>query len=144
MKQLPAIGAAMALSAAATAAFAFPGAGPDAMLTKADANKDGVVTRAEFAAMRGETFARLDRNSDGIATLGELPRLARSDRPEARQLRATLTAADVNKDGKVTRDEFVKAPSPLFERADVNRDNRLDSREIADAKARLKTAQGSL
>ena len=42
------------------------------MLARADANKDGVITRAEFTDARARLFARMDRNGDGYLTPEEL------------------------------------------------------------------------
>ena len=84
---------------------------PGAALDKADANHDGYVTREEFKASRAAQFVRLDRNGDGVVTLSEFPRLAKSDRPKARKLKAVITRADRDGDGGVTRAEFVDGPS---------------------------------
>lgn len=103
----------------------------DALLRNADANQDGDVTREEFRVSRATQFRRLDRDNDGVAMLSEMPRLANSNRPEARALRTLLTRADRDGDGRITRAEFVDGPSPLFEAADADQDGRLSSEEIA-------------
>jgi Ca2+-binding EF-hand superfamily protein len=62
--------------------------GPEARLAKVDTDKDGKVSREEFAAKLGEggeqatakKFSKLDRNGDGYLTLDELKAAA-----EARQ-----------------------------------------------------------
>ena len=129
----------LAFAAAAGAAQAAPS--PTAMLEKADANRDGYVTRPEYRTLRESQFERLDRDHDGVARISDLPRLAQSDKPEAKRLRELLQRADRDHDGRVTRAEFVDGPSPLFDRLDGDRDGRLSRREIADAKARLETAR---
>jgi Ca2+-binding EF-hand superfamily protein len=98
---------------------------PGAALDKADADHDGYVTREEFKASRAAQFVRLDRNGDGVATLSEFPRLAKSNRPKAQTLKAVIQYADHDGDGRVTRAEFVDGPSPLFDRADRDHDGRL-------------------
>lgn len=128
------------LTAAPAQAGPFGGS-PVAMLEKADTNRDGYVSRAEFRTLRESQFARLDRNHDGVARLSELPRLAKSDKPEARRLLELVQQADRDRDGAVTRAEFVEAPSTLFDRLDDDRDGRLSRREIADAKASLEAAR---
>jgi Ca2+-binding EF-hand superfamily protein len=104
---------------------------PRAALDKADTNHDGYVTRDEFKASRAAQFARLDRNGDGVATLSEFPRLAKSNGPKARTLKAVITLADRDGDGRVTRAEFVDGPAPLFDRADRDHDDRLSRDEVA-------------
>lgn len=44
---------------------------------RADANGDGVVTRAEFLAQAGARFDRMDANHDGKLTPDEMPRFGR-------------------------------------------------------------------
>jgi Ca2+-binding EF-hand superfamily protein len=112
---------------------------PGAALDKADANHDGYVTREEFKASRAAQFARLDRNGDGVATLSEFPRLAKSNRPKARTLKAVITHADQDGDGRVTRAEFVDGPVPLFDRADRDHDGRLSRDEVAALRDRLES-----
>jgi len=112
---------------------------PGAALDKADANHDGYVTRDEFKASRAAQFARLDRNDDGVATLSEFPRLAKSNRPKARTLKAVITHADRDGDGRVTRAEFVDGPAPLFDRADRDHDGRLSRDEVAAVRDQLES-----
>jgi Ca2+-binding EF-hand superfamily protein len=104
---------------------------PGAALDKADADHDGYVTRDEFRASRAAQFARLDRNGDGVVTLSEFPRLAKSSRPKAQALKTVITHADRDGDGRVTRAEFVDGPAPLFDRADKDHDGRLSRDEMA-------------
>src|SRR3546814_17558355 len=41
------------------------------MLAQADANKDGVITKAEFQAKPLQMFAKMDTNQDGTVTKAE-------------------------------------------------------------------------
>ncbi len=124
------------------------------LITLADANKDGAVTRAEFdAAMAaraqekqakmqqrsGEMFARLDANKDGRVTRDELDGMRgkmgdrmkeRRDGPPPPPAPSTF---DTNKDGKISREEWLSRPDPMFERADANKDGRLTREEAAAA-----------
>ncbi|MEL6258749.1 MAG: hypothetical protein AAFQ67_06815, partial [Pseudomonadota bacterium] len=45
---------------------------------KADANGDGVITKAEVTELREDAFSRLDRNGDGYAEPADAPRRFRS------------------------------------------------------------------
>ena len=112
---------------------------PGAALDKADANHDGYVTRDEFKASRSAQFDRLDRNDDGVVSLSEFPRLAKSNRPKAQTLKAVITHADRDGDGRVTRAEFVDGPAPLFDRADRDHDGRLSREEVAVMRDQLES-----
>lgn len=62
------IAAALAATATAGSAYAAqqaPNTPRPAMKPRADANRDGIVTRAEFLAKAGERFDRVDTNRDG-------------------------------------------------------------------------------
>jgi Ca2+-binding EF-hand superfamily protein len=112
---------------------------PGATLDKADANHDGYVTHDEFKASRAAGFDRLDRNDDGVVSLSEFPRLAKSTRPKAQTLKAVITHADRDGDGRVTRAEFVDGPAPLFDRADRDHDGRLSREEVAAMRDQLES-----
>ncbi|CAN5556062.1 EF-hand domain-containing protein [soil metagenome] len=112
---------------------------PGAALDKADANHDGDITRDEFKASRAAQFARLDRNGDGVVSLSEFPRLAKSNRSKAQSLKAVITHADRDGDGRVTRAEFVDGPAPLFDRADRDHDGRLSHDEVAALRDQLES-----
>lgn len=106
---------------------------PREMLSKADRNGDGVVERGEAASMRGEMFDRLDRRDRGYLVISAAPRKMKA---RGEQMRALLVAADADRDGKVTRQEFLSAPMPAFDRADANHDGRIDSKELAALKSK--------
>lgn len=120
-------GAALAL----TPALAQSGpAGMQQMLERADANKDGAVTRTELIDSRVNTFERLDRNEDGVVSSKDRPRLGggRFDTAVSR-----LSAQfDANEDGELTRAEFVDGPTTGFDAGDVNGDDILSADEIAN------------
>lgn len=111
-------------------------------LDRADANHDGRITRAEFAAMRAASFDRMDRNGDGRVTQDDFGRIARF-RPQAGQAIAQFIAgADGNGDGAVTRDELARAPMPAFDRADANHDGVIDASEADALRAAMGRMQG--
>lgn len=134
MKKLILAGAALL---AAPAAFAQSQGDGMKLLTGADANGDGVVTRDEYARARAANFARLDRNKDGAISKADFKRLARFKPDAARRLDALIAAMDTNQDGTATRAEFEAAPMPLFDRADANGDGRIDANEMTAARARI-------
>lgn len=100
-----------------------------AMLENADADHDGKVTRQEFTNARAEQFAKLDRNGDGVVDDSDAG--GRAGKRGA-ALRARL---DANGDGKLTKEEFVNGPTPMFEQFDANRDDVLDAQELAAARS---------
>lgn len=61
-----------------------PRPGPARGMMRADANGDGVITRAEFDADNATRFARIDANHDGKLDASELPqrRLRANGPPE--------------------------------------------------------------
>ena len=122
---------------AAPAAFAQSRGERMNLLANADANGDGVVTRAEYAQARAASFSRLDRNKDGVVSSSDFRRLARFKPDAAKRLDALIAAMDANGDGKATRAEFEAAPMPLFDQADANGDGSIDASEMAAAKARI-------
>ena len=89
-------GAALALGLASSIAIAQPG-GERGM--GADANKDGVLTRAEAMAHAKTRFAKLDVNSDG--------KLDRADREAKKAER--FAKIDTNGDGEVSQAEIAAA-----------------------------------
>lgn len=108
-------------------------------LMRYDANKDGVVDRAEWKAGQEARFRRLDANGDDKLTKEELFARtpgANSVLPTDRQAQRQSTyfqLLDANKDGVVTLAEFVAQTDRNFARCDTNNDGRIDTAECRGA-----------
>lgn len=102
-----------------------------------DTDADGSITRAEFIASRGVMFDKRDRNSDGYLDKADMGK--RAARRGGERIEQMLEHLDADKDGKVSRDEFVSAETPLFTRADQDANGILDAAEIEKAKAAMQS-----
>lgn len=113
---------------------------PDAIFDAADSNQDELVSREEFIAARVAQFSRLDRNGDGSLDDADMPKRVQARRQEHGG--KLLAQFDANGDGRVSKDEFVNGPTPLFDQADANHDGQLDQKEVETARASAKRAFG--
>ena len=127
----------MACSLSASACFAQGVAGRTDRFSEMDTDADGSITRAEFIASRGAMFEKRDRNSDGYLDKADVGK--RAARRGGERIDQMLEHLDVDKDGRVSRDEFVSADTPLFTRADQDSNGILDAAEIDKAKAAVQS-----
>lgn len=131
-----------------TAAMAQMRPGFGDLMENADANKDGMIDKDEFKAARAAQFQRLDRNADGFLDSQDRPQRPAQGQEEGAQKerqpgehrsgeRAAkmLAQADANGDGKVSKDEYVNAPTTFFDQADTDHDGVLSAKELDTAKA---------
>ncbi|WP_375380782.1 hypothetical protein [uncultured Sphingomonas sp.] len=125
------------------------GGGGAGMMRMADANGDGIVTRAEYTAAVDARFDRMDRNHDGVLSPDEMPargewRGGRGGQggadapppppPNALSPQATGTPpAPAYTAGRPpeTRDQYRAAAMRRFDRMDTNHDGRIDQAEMA-------------
>jgi Ca2+-binding EF-hand superfamily protein len=116
----------------------------EGIFERADTNHDGTVTREEYVAARAEQFARLDRNSDGYIDNDDVPKRLAARRQQNGGSDFLVGQFDADGDGKVSKDEFVNGPTLAFDRADGDKNNVLDARELAAAKQAAKSAGDQL
>ena len=114
--------------------------GGEGMFERADANNDGSVTKEEFIAARGQQFTRFDRNSDGYLDSNDVPKRLAERRKQNGGGEMHGGQFDTDGDGKVSKDEFINGPTLIFDRADTDKNNVLDAKELAAAKEAAKAA----
>lgn len=139
MKKTVATMIALALAATATATMAEPGDGPrrGAILERlkaADTNADGLISRAEAAALPrlAEHFDEIDANRDGQVSFEELRAFHAAHRGEHRK--AAMKRMDTDGDGKLSRAEALAAAAARFDAADANKDGFLTPEEMKAAR----------
>ena len=142
MNKMQVLSVAVALALSSTAVFAqAQQAAPDRVKPRMqlDANKDGVIDRAEAAKSPrlAERFDQLDTNKDGKLSADERQQMGRKDRRGATgDGHGQMMALDVDKDGRISRAEAQAGKGMLagrFDQMDVNKDGYIDQ---ADRQAR--------
>lgn len=121
-------------------------------LMRADANHDGVVTRAEWLAAVDARFARLDADKDGKITPDERRAAHRrpggpdGDRPmpggPMMRHGPAMPPPPPGADRTVTLDQERAQATRLFDFIDQNRDGRIDAAEIEAARATVRPLMG--
>jgi hypothetical protein len=104
-------------------------------LEHADANQDGKITRQEYIDARAAQFARMDRNSDGVVDDADSRDRADQSSRGKRAGAALRGRIDTDGDGKISKDEFVNAPTMLFDRFDADKNGELDAKELEAARS---------
>jgi Ca2+-binding EF-hand superfamily protein len=102
------------------------------LFAAADKNGDGVVSKQEFLDERAKRFDAMDTNHDGWLSQDELAAGLPNWRAR-RFLPLMFGQFDADGDGRVTRVEFAKAPTPVFDRADANGDGVVSQAEVKAA-----------
>ena len=146
------LGTLLVTSAGVATAHARQG-GPGPMLSQADKDGDGAISRDEFRNSRAEHFARMDRNSDGYldeadrrtdAKAAQADAETNADRPargmggkrmhkrmhKGMSHKAMLERLDADGDGRLSKDEFVDGAMPMFDKADADGNGVLDAGEL--------------
>lgn len=110
----------------------------EGMLEIYDVNGDSKVSRTEYDAGRDEAFARTDENKDGRLSSDEYlaefedrldRRIVSSRESSAQQSRVRFKSLDIDKNQRVSWDEYAASGKRLFDRVDTNRDGIVDARD---------------
>lgn len=100
----------------------------DGDFNKIDTNKDGRVSKKEYIDAVIKSFNRLDKNRDGFLTKDELKAIDKND------AKKFIKEEDINKDGKISKEEFTKAAEKRFKFLDKNNDGFIEQGEWNDVK----------
>jgi len=92
-----------------------------------DYDRDGTYTCDEWKRYMEQLFQFADQNRDGFLSASEFPAIRRAERTFAQ---AELGYFDDNRDGKVSRPEFVDKPSRFIGRYDRNADCKVTAAEL--------------
>lgn len=131
-------------------------AGLEARFAKMDIDKDGKLTQADRDAMRTQRldmrFAKLDTDKNGQISKAEMAaaqeakadkradKRAEAGKPGGPEGRHWGGRGDANKDGTVTKAEFMAGPMAMFDKADANKDGQVTADEIKAARQAMRSA----
>ena len=103
------------------------GSGKDsaAFLQRYDKNGDGSVDKKEFAHER--RFKEIDADANGVLSRAEVEQSL--DKARSERSFDFIERFDLDRDGKVTRDEFT-GPARVFESKDKNFDGVIDQSDL--------------
>jgi hypothetical protein len=93
---------------------------------KADRNNDGHVDRIEYLSVQSEIFLFTDADKNGYLTVVEVRQLFPLTQKD-------FEAADRDKDGRLSMDEFLGAVSKDFEQADKDGNGKMSFDELLEA-----------
>jgi Ca2+-binding EF-hand superfamily protein len=105
-------------------------------LSRIDTDGDGQVTREEWAAHQAAGFNRVDADHDGKLTMAEMHAALKPQRES--EAAKVFQRWDSNKDGFVTREEFLGRDFPGFKMLDTDGDGNITADELRNRRAATK------
>ncbi|MBI5659009.1 MAG: EF-hand domain-containing protein [Nitrosomonadales bacterium] len=108
----------------------------DAMFKRMDGNADGQVSKAEFNAFNARRFKEMDANKDGKVTREEMDvRVNQAMKNGLTHLNDRFAAADINQDGGLDYQEAQAMPvmQAYFSEVDTNKDGKVTREEYLAA-----------
>ena len=95
-----------------------------------DLDHNGIYTCDEWKQFARRIFDLADRNRDGYVDVSEFKTIQQAT-PVFKE--AELAYFDDNRDGRISREEFVSKPNPLFARYDRNDDCKVTPAKLKGA-----------
>ncbi|WP_237449675.1 hypothetical protein [Novosphingobium silvae] len=120
---------------------AAPGHGKAAFIRESDADGDGRVTAAEFAAARAAKYRTFDLDGDGkvseVDYVGEFTSRMGKDAKvpdgQLKQAHVRFGVLDTDKDGNLTLAEFNASGERMFAKLDTNGDGVVDAKDTSSS-----------
>jgi Ca2+-binding EF-hand superfamily protein len=91
--------------------------------SKVDANRDGKISKQEYLDEAAVKFDRLDQNKDGALSRDEIRKVYSLDPVKM------LKEIDTDHDGKISKEEFLRAAEMNFLKTDKNKDGSISKKE---------------
>lgn len=124
-------------------AAAAPQIDPQRIIARADADKDGNVSKAEFTALRTQMASRLDRNNDGVIDAKDAERFRRRRANLESRIREVSRGFDLNGDGVIEVEEFINGPTLVFDMVDADGNGIVSAAELEAAHAAFEARQAA-
>jgi Ca2+-binding EF-hand superfamily protein len=111
------------------------------LLLLMDTDKNGKISRQEYLKFIQTEFDRMDRNKNGELDAKELmqSKLQSTSSTGDDYVKQLLLLMDTDKNGKISREEYMKFMQAEFDRLDEDKNGELDAKELTESRLRPKT-----